>query len=295
MGRFIVAIEGGLGNQMFQYAFFLVLKEQYPLAELKVDLSLIDPRKHNGFELENVFGIVPECCDKREVLKYADYCPAAFPFSKLCNLYFAIRRRIVGRKKSFVKQMDATAYLPICFALDPLSNFYFKGVWANYMYFKNYKEMMQNIYTFPALCDSQNKKWQKMISNCNSVSIHFRGGDYYQEGFPVLSREYYQRAVAYMNCHVENPVFFVFTDDPENARKAIGDLANCHYVNNNKGKTSYIDMQLMSICKNNIAGNSTFSFWGSYLNKNENKIVISPKVKIKGCSNTYTCPDWILL
>ncbi len=295
MGKLIVAIEGGLGNQMFQYAFFLALKEQYPLAELKMDLSLMDPQKHNGFELERIFGIVPECCTKREVLKYADYCPPAFPFSKIWNLYFAVRRRIAGRKRSFVKQADATAYLPVCFRLDPLSDYYFKGVWANFMYFENCRDIIQKTFAFPGICDPKNREWQNMITGCNSVSIHFRGGDYYREDFPVLDHEYYQKAVGYIKGRVEKPVFFVFTDDPDHAKKAIGDLADCHYVNNNKGKASYIDMQLMSMCKNNIAGNSTFSFWGAYLNENQNKIVIGPKVRIKGCSNTYSCPEWVLL
>lgn len=291
----IVAIEGGLGNQMFQYAFFLALQNYYKQTEIKIDLGLINPKMHNGYELQRLFHINPSICSKRDTLLYSDYCPHSIKGSGVINFVFGVRRKLLGRKKSFILQRDGTEFLEECFALDLNRNYYFKGCWINTRYFEEIKNKIVNTFVFPPIIDQTNLKWKTMIEGCNSISIHFRGGDYYKEGFSVLSNEYYAKAINYIINKVSNSIFFIFTDDIDNAKQNIPVVECCHYIDNNNGQSSYIDMQLMAMCRHNIIANSTFSFWGAYLNKNSDKIVIAPNVTCGNCSLPYTNKGWILL
>ncbi len=284
---FIVAIEGGLGNQMFQYAFFLALQKHYERAEMKVDLGLINPSMHNGYELQRVFHINPDTCTQKETLLYSDYCPSSIAGSVLFNLMFGVRRKLLGRKESFILQRDATEYIARCFELDTNKNYYFKGVWANVGYLQEMETEIKSTFVFPEIHDDINMRWKRMIENSNSVSIHFRGGDYYKNGFSVLDQGYYKRAIDILKQKVDDLTFFIFTDDIDHAKGNIGDMRNSYYVSNNQGEESYIDMQLMSLCNHNIMANSTFSFWGAYLNPHKDKIVVGPKMPIDQCKEPY--------
>ena len=89
------------------------------------------------------------------------------------------------------------------------------------------------------------------------------------------------------------PFFFVFTDDIEYAEKLFYDTSKFIIVKGNSGRNSYRDMQLMSLCRHNITANSTFSFWGAYLNRNNDKIVVAPDIPFSGTKNPFICDDWI--
>lgn len=292
---FIVAIEGGLGNQMFQYAFFMALQKRYEDVLMKLDLRLIRSNIHNGYELQNVFGICQPLCSEKEVIKYSEYCSRKIHLGKMWTFIWAVRRKLFGRKKSFVYQVDATEYNVLCEKLDKNKNYYFKGVWANSQYFSQYEELIRETFVFPQIVDKQNLKWKKMIEQTNSVSIHFRGGDYYKENFTIMGQDYYTRAIDFLKERFEELTFFIFTDDLENAKKNIGSIDHCYYIDNNQGNNSYIDMQLMSLCKHNIMANSTFSFWGAYLNSNVDKIVIGPRSTAGTCGEPYWFESVILL
>ena len=134
---------------------------------------------------------------------------------------------------------------------------------------------------------------EKEIMNTNSIAVHFRKGDYVDFGFEVLTETYYHKAIEYMSVVVEHPRFFVFSDDIESAQRVIGQKDNYIYVKGNKGNDSYIDMQLMSLCKHNIIANSTFSFWGAYLNINPGKKVIYPTTPLRGCRYPYADTEWV--
>ena len=292
---FIVAIEGGLGNQMFQYAFFMALKEQYGNELMKLDLSLINPLVHNGYELQRIFGVDQPLCTPKEVILYSEYCSGNILFGKFWTFVWAIRRNLFGRKKSFIHQPDSTAYYHLRERLDKSKNYYFKGVWANHKYFNQYEELIRKIFTFPQIVDKQNLQWKEMIEQTNSVSIHFRGGDYYKANYTIMEQPYYIKAVNYLKEKFDELSFFIFTDDLENAKKTIGNIDHCFYIENNRGNNSYIDMQLMSLCKHNIMANSTFSFWGAYLNPNKEKIVIGSRNPVGKCSEPYWFAGVILL
>lgn len=143
---------------------------------------------------------------------------------------------------------------------------------------------IREAFKFPEIEDEKNRKMMELVQGCNSVSIHARRSDLlflngycYQYGF-------FKRSVRYIKKHVENPVFIFFTDEKsvgwcEENEKIFGlnlKKDKVYFVDWNKGENSFRDMQLMAECKHNIFTESTFGFWGAYLNKNPDKITCAP-------------------
>ncbi len=123
------------------------------------------------------------------------------------------------------------------------------------------------------------------ISQTNSVSIHIRRGDYLLEN-GAIEMGYYSKAIRKLEQIEELSEdefdFYVFSDDERFAKEIFGKIKNYHIIDGNTGNKSYRDMQLMSLWKHNIVANSTFSFWGAYLNKNSDKVVIAPSIPFGG-------------
>lgn len=113
----------------------------------------------------------------------------------------------------------------------------------------------------------------------NSVSLHLRRGDYlthFGSGL-VLTNEYYSKAMAEMRDRFGRTTFFVFSDDKGFATQFVSNNPDCILINNNKSESAHEDLRLMSLCKNHIIANSTFSWWGAWLNCRTTKVVIAPK------------------
>lgn len=143
---------------------------------------------------------------------------------------------------------------------------------------------IREAFCFPAIDDAQNAEALRNIQNTESVSIHARRGDLLFINGYCYRFGYFKRAINYIKKHTMNPVFFFFTDENsvgwcEENEDVFGlDFSKdeVHFINWNKGENSFRDMQLMAQCKHNVATESTFGFWGSYLNQNPNKITCAP-------------------
>ena len=135
------------------------------------------------------------------------------------------------------------------------------------------------------------------MKNCNSVSVHIRRGDYAECGISLLGFRYYISAISIINDKVSNPKFYFFSDDITVA-KDIAEQMNVDYtiISHNQGEKSYQDMFLMSQCKYNIIANSSFSWWGAWLNTFHDKIVISPKKWVESDDlHNPQLDSWILI
>ena len=134
------------------------------------------------------------------------------------------------------------------------------------------------------------------IKNSNSVSLHVRRGDYLNlKNVGVLDVDYYMKSVEYIRKNVEKPIFFVFSADLEWCKNSLGFLEGCIYVD--RTQTEIDDLKLMSFCQHNIIANSSFSWWGAWLNQNPKKTVIAPKswlLNDPGSSNVILS-DWVKL
>ena len=147
---------------------------------------------------------------------------------------------------------------------------------------------IEKAFVFPRLDDKKNLEALDYISSRNSVAIHARRGDMLGGNYLYYATGYFKRAVKFIRKHVDNPVFFIFCD-PGSVQWATENAVvlglnpkkdEIRFVDWNKSTDSYRDMQLMAACKHQIITNSTFGWWGAWMNKNPNKITISPEFKI---------------
>ena len=290
----IISIGCGLGNQMYEYAFYKSLQESFPNQIIKVDTKYAFPISHNGIEVFELFGINVEeadICDVRRLTKGYLMNGCGFNSNSLLQ---KIRRKCTNAPSSMKIQTDFTEYDPSFFDNNEHDAYYY-GVFANFHYFKKIETKIKELYTFQKVYDQKNMYYLNQINNSNSVSIHVRRGDYLKLGIELTSPVFYINAVRIFEKVLHNPKFFIFSDDINYASSLFSFIENKVIVEGNVGKNCFRDMQLMSNCKHNITANSTFSFWGAFLNQNPNKMVISPKSPLPRLKCPFVCDDWILL
>lgn len=274
----IVNITGGLGNQMFQYAFALALKEKFPDEEVLIDTQHYNSlffkkfrgiNLHNGFEINNLYPSAPlKIADSKELKKVTYWIPN-YVASRIARKFLPIR------KTEYV----APYSLNYCFdekAFSRLGDYYFEGYWQTPKYYKNIKEDLKKIFSHP-LPNEYNFRLIEEISNCDSVGIHIRRGDYLKEPDfrGICGTDYYRKAIDDVISLSPDCKFFIFSNDFQWCEKNIVPLLKGHehtFVTENRGKDSYWDMFLMTYCKYLIIANSSFSWWGAFLTKNAEKI-----------------------
>ena len=283
----IVRYLGGLGNQMFQYAFYQSMKRKF--ASVKADLTEFEGYNlHNGFELERVF---PITLDKASPFLVKLYDP------HYRSWWIRKMRRVVGLKHAFYEEKALFHYDPSPF--EDKSNRLYWGYWQNERYFSEIEDTLRQDFKFKLPLDEKNKSVLQQIQSSNSVSIHVRRGDYLHNELlgGVCSPAYYQAAVDAMVEKTSDPVFFIFSNDMAWCQSNLN-LPQAHFISWNHGDQSYIDMQLMSHCKHNIIANSSFSWWSAWLNSNTDKIVIAPMRWTNDPTNSITDiipSQWITL
>jgi hypothetical protein len=250
----IISLFGGLGNQMFQYAFGRHLSRKLSI-ELKYDYSFNLTRKDFSSSdilfIYDIFNLIGIPASKNEISN--------------SNL---IREKPIFLDKSI---------------LSISSNNILSGYWQNECYFKDSSDIIKNDFTFKTLIDNSNNNIASEIEEYNSVSIHIRGRDYINKASTrkihnTCDKDYYYRAINYMLTKIKNPIFYIFSDDPEWAHKLLDNIpAPYKFVECTSWNIkSHEDMRLMSMCKHNIIANSSFSWWAAWLNNNNNKLVIAP-------------------
>lgn len=283
----IIRFLGGLGNQMFQYACYKALQNKF--SNVKADLSSFKSEQyHNGYELEKIFGI--------KVDEASDFMTNIYNIQNRKWIYRKIRRAF-NLKKSYHEEKLNFTYDHDMFS-DSKSGYYY-GFWQNEEYFIEVSKEIRNDFEFKPLGDQQNIQILEKINNTNSVSIHVRRGDYVDHPSfgGICEKDYYQDSIQYIKSKTSSPKFFVFSNDIDWCIKNL-DIEDAEFISWNSGTDSYIDLQLMGACKHNIIANSSFSWWGAWLNKNSNKIVIGPKKWLNDNNydtSTILPKDWIRL
>ena len=166
--------------------------------------------------------------------------------------------------------------------LEAPNNVILDGYWQSEKYFSNISDILRRELVIKYQQDSQSYKFSQLIQNTQSISVHIRRMDYIQNKktndiHGTCSEEYYFRAILYIVEKVNNPHFFLFSDDPEWARHKLKLNFPTTIVDCNDASRNYEDLRLMSSCKHNIIANSTFSWWGAWLNANSKRIIIAPR------------------
>lgn len=269
----IVNLTGGLGNQMFQYAFgrHLALKNKTKL-KLHFTNALFNTKR--DYEL-NIFDIKATLATREDLSKMG------VMENRIVNrlIYLIEDRFSIKLNKKIVTERPPYRFNHSVLSLT--DNIYLQGYWSDERYFKDIENIIRKDFTFTKPLDKKNQQIVDLIKKTDSVSIHVRRGDYITNKvnavkFTVLGPDYYQKGVKAIEKKVKNPVFFVFSDDIPWCRHNLKIGDNVYFIDHNKGIDSYKDMQLMSLCRHNIIANSTFSWWGAWLNINNKKIVIKP-------------------
>lgn len=255
----ITKLYGGLGNQMFQYAAGLGLAKRLGTT-VSVDESWYADQKRLGvrtirqYELE-ILGIYPQKQGVLAKLNLKLSPPAVF------------KDREQGYDKEFEQLKD---------------NIILDGHWQSYRYFEHAAKEVRRAFRFPEEISKQNSRLLDDINKSESVSIHVRRADYASDPYNkkflgALSLDYYKQAIKSMNVVKEDMCFYVFSDDIDWCKKNIKLGPRATFISHNFGPRSFEDMRLMAACKHNIVANSSFSWWGAWLNDNPSKLVIAPK------------------
>ena len=244
----IVRLIGGLGNQCFQYAVGRHLSEIHN-TEFKIDISEFETYKIHPYSL-NCYNIIENFATSEDVAKLQYVKENHFNFD------------------------SEILHLP--------KMIYLHGYWTSEKYFVNISDIIRRELTVKSPLLGRDKEIAEQITSCESVSVHIRRMDYLPNTYTeqileASSLDYYFYAIKSITPNVKKPHFFVFSDDIEWSRENFKLPYQITFVDHNGSDKNYEDMRLMSLCKHNIIANSTFSWWGAWLNNNSDKMVFAPK------------------
>ena len=274
MSVVIARLIGGLGNQMFQYAAgrALSLRQQ---ADLKLDLSGFGAYVRRRYELDT-FPLPAVAATDGELA-----CFGVTPIGRSGFLDRARRRlRLPTRLRALpVYREPHFHYDAIMPALR--APVYLDGYWQSERYFSDCAETVRRDFIPADPLDADNATIAAQINAVNAVSLHVRRGDYVDDPATsvyhgVCSPDYYLRAVDYIAARIEAPHVFVFSDDSEWTYDNIRLSVPTTIVKVNSPDRGYRDMQLMAMCSHHIIANSSFGWWGAWLNPSHEKIVVAP-------------------
>lgn len=263
-----VKIHGGLGNQLFQYAAAksLALDNE---SKLFLDVGWFNSNQERIYELLN-FNIQYD--EKVFFSKYYNFLFKKYAFLRNDNNAKMLLN--IFKEKSLNFQDEV---------LKIKSSIYLDGYFQSEKYFiRHENEIRKNLQFSVGIYDDKSIFEDDVLKN-QSVSIHIRRGDYVTnkdaaDFHGLLGMDYYKNSIEFIRSMVRNPVFFVFTDDPEWVLKNFSHHLPFTLVRHTQSANAGLrDLRLMSLCKHHIIANSSFSWWGAWLNSNHKKIVIAPK------------------
>ncbi len=275
---------------MSQYAFYLKKKAINSNTEFITFCN-----DHNGLELDKVFNI--DC--KNTIHK------------KLLYLIFRIllteKLKAIIMPVKFILRLFGCNIIRENFNYNYNSNFlksskglnFYYGGWHSDLYFQSEKKQIIKKYNFvDAHLNTTNTKILDLINKTNSISFHIRRGDFMNNSNinlfgNICNAEYYKKAKAEIEQKIKDPHYFIFSNDMDWVKSNL-EFSTVTYVEGNIGQNSWIDLFLMTKCKNNIIANSSFSWWGAWLNSNNDKIVVCPNKFSNNDINSDVYPiNWL--
>lgn len=265
--RIIVNMACGLANRMFQYAFYqYLLKNGY---DVYVDYFTTKTLAHEEVAWERIF---PQAIFRQASEKDIRSLGGGH------DLFSKIRRKFFPYLTSVLEMQTAFEVV-----LPPRDKgVYLLGVFQNAGIVEAVDSEIRCAFVFPEFEQDRNIRFAQELRTCNSVGIHVRKGKDYQSRIwyqNTCDVDYYKKAVDYIRETVSDPKYYIFTDNVSWVKDNMHWL-DYHLVEGNPGVGwgSHCDMHLMSLCQHNIISNSTYSWWGAYLNENKDKLVVCPEI-----------------
>lgn len=276
--KIVTMIKGGLGNQLFCYsaARRLAIVNNAELVIDDVSGFIRDHDYQRHYQLDHF----------NSPCRKATAAERLVPFSRFRRF---LRRRFNRHRpfeaRTYIQQegIDFDARL-LHVKVKPRSTVYLEGYWQSEGYFKDVESTIRSDLQITPPSDVINVKMGERIRDCMSVALHVRFFDSPQDaGGSNASRNYYDRAVAWMEAFAPGAHYFIFSDRPELARTIIplpDERVTC--ISHNQGdKNAYADLWLMTQCRHFIIANSTFSWWGAWLADRSDKQVVAPGIEMR--------------
>lgn len=270
----IIKLTWWLWNQMFQYALWKNLSLRHKV-NFALDIFWFENYKLHKYCLE-FFHIHDKYASKKEVPFYE------FIYFKNKYLVYILEVHI----KPFLRKYNPHHFVEKQFNFDPnvltLKSGYVEWYFQTEKYFNAIEKDLRKDFSFKITPSKKNQDMIDIIKSCNAVSLHIRRGDYISNTTTntihgTCNLDYYKRAVEYIKKNSVSPIFFIFSDDIDWVKDNLHLNEKHYYIDWNNADTNYEDMRLMSLCKHNVIANSSFSWWGAWLNNNAEKIVIAPQ------------------
>lgn len=312
--KVVVRCQGGIGNQMFQYALYLSLQNKRRCVFL--DTEEYKDASNREFQLIKAFKLEIKQFQYPVIISsisnILDICMRANGLSRLFNILNKILDVFLRKGKrlywSTYKNIHDRQPIDIA-SVENIRRLYLNGYWQSSRYFRSAESRLRNAFVFSMPNDRQIETILKTINKSESISIHVRRGDY--ENNPRFNKiyggictvNYYRKAIEYFRQRFHDARFFIFSDDIEwvSTSGLLDGMKQCERVHF-QGSPNWTDMFLMSKCKHNIIANSSYSWWAAWLNDNPDKAVIAPRKwvnegwaeSLSDLSGIYES-DWIVM
>jgi hypothetical protein len=260
----IVQLQGGLGNQIFQYAAALVATKGNQ-KEIVVDASYYWYVPNRRYILDKLQLPAQKISFFSHPLEFFLALPVIGERWK--KMYSKIGPfQLVTEKKQFYFYKTLS---------KKKANIYLSGFWQHRLYLDEQKKKLLKLIVFPPITNAKKKRVYRKILQKKSVAIHVRRGDYLRNSnFGLCSMDYYLKGMKYISSHVRKPQYFIFSDDIAWCKKEFKKIKNCIFIEDTQDEIT--DLLLMKSCKHHIIANSTFSWLGAWLHQKKG-IVIAPK------------------
>lgn len=280
----IVELRGGLGNQLFQFAYGFHLANKRK-TRLLLDTSHFINHPLRNFELDKL-GLSKYVGNQEEIKAIKKYVDPRRLHNKICNLVLPYYRHSLVRERAY--HFDPNL-------LKVRKNVYLSGFWQSEKYFSDDAERLLEAIRFEQVNHLAPIKEQ--IVSSHSVGVHIRRGDYASDPqvkalHGLVPMEYYERAIEFLRNEIPDLSIFVVTDDPAWVTDNFK-VGSFEVLSGKHTRDSVDDLYLFSLCQYNVTANSSFSWWGAWLNQNKNKKVICPKNWFAAYADKFDTKDLI--
>jgi hypothetical protein len=264
----ILRLKGGLGNQLFIYAFGYSFSKKIS-SELHLDYvtGFIRDHEFNGYYMLDQFNITSDLATEKEML---------LPFDRLKRVLMRSHNKILFKKKKYyINDISFNSIKDINKSILLNNKFYLEGYWQSEKYFNEYLDEIFKEFTLKDHLIEKFKKskyYLKVINQPESVFIHLRDfSQYTGKTNDNIDIGYYKYAIELVKAKLKNPFFYIFCESPSYAKKFL-DNENIKMNNDMEliiddkfQKNDLFDFWLMQNCKNSIIANSTYSWWAAWL------------------------------
>lgn len=281
----IIKLKAGLGNQMFQYAFMRKLSIILPEETIKSDIFY--QSSINKFNL-NLNPASTKDLENICIFKHKR------PYKRKIPQKLKIIGEAIFNKKYFFETQRTFYNLKKIIKYN-----YFDGYWQTEKYFKDIRNILLKEFSLKTQYISKIEAIKNQVKTENAVFLGIRRGDYLAnkntiKRVGIIEKTYYSNAIQYIKESVLNPVFYIFSDDIEWVKENMEFNCEVRFRDKENVLTDVEELMIMASCKHAIIPNSTFHWWGAWLIKDANKIVIAPEGWFADGTKTDIIPEeWI--